>query len=176
MFQRCYSENGYHDFAVGGFGTTGPNVFIQCESHLPFNNSGAIGSWATGILFDITYIDGNALSYNNREQNGRGAGWTAANSVIWETSATKIECYSPSTAQNWAFGTWGGIMAGDGHWKDVNNHISPRSLFYAQLENRLGKLPVDSHIYDLGSEPSSSPTVEVAQELTKNSAAAKQSL
>nr|MBP6759661.1 pectate lyase [Flavobacterium sp.] len=25
LFQRCYSENGYHDFAVGGFGTTGPN-------------------------------------------------------------------------------------------------------------------------------------------------------
>jgi hypothetical protein len=176
LFQRCYSENGYHDFAVGGFGTTGPNVFIQCESHLPFNNSGAIGSWATGILFDIAYIDGNALSYNNREQNGRGAGWTAANSVIWETSASKIECYSPPTAQNWAFGTWGGIMAGDGHWKDVNGHISPRSLFYAQLENRLGKLPVDSHIYDLGSEPSSSPAVEVAQELTKNSVAEKQTL
>lgn len=176
LFQRCYSEYGYHDFAVGGFGTTGPNVFVQCESHLPFNTSGAIGSWATGILFDIAYIDGNALSYNNREQNGRGAGWTAANSVIWETSASKIECYNPPTAQNWAFGVWGGIMAGDGHWKEVNGHISPRSLFYAQLENRLGKLPVDSHIYDLGSEPSSSPAVEVAQELTQNSVAVKQSL
>lgn len=176
LFQRCYSEHGYHDFAVGGFGTTGPNVFIQCESFLPFNNSGAIGSWATGVLFDVSYVDGHALSYNNREQNGRGAGWTAANSVIWETSASKIECYNPPTAQNWAFGVWGGIMAGDGHWKDVNNHISPRSLFYAQLEKRLDKLPVDPHIYDLGSEPSSSPTVEVAQELTKNSVAPKESL
>ncbi|MGE6353441.1 DUF6298 domain-containing protein [Flavobacterium sp. NPDC079362] len=176
LFQRCYSENGYHDFAVGGFGTTGPNVFIQCESFMPFNNSGAIGSWATGVLFDVSYVDGHALSYNNREQNGRGAGWTAANSVIWETSASKIECYNPPTVQNWAFGVWGGIMAGDGHWKDVNNHISPRSLFYAQLENRLEKLPVNPHIYDLGSEPSSSPTVEVAQELTKNSVAPKENL
>ena len=176
LFQRCYSEYGYHDFAVGGFGTTGPNVFIQCESYLPFNNSGAIGSWATGILFDVSYVNGHALSYNNREQNGRGAGWTAANSVIWETSASKIENYSPPTAQNWAFGTWGGIMAGDGHWKDVNGHISPRSLFYAQLGNRFEKLPVNPHIYDLGSEPSSSPTVEVAMELTKNSVAPQQSL
>ncbi|MFH6998790.1 DUF6298 domain-containing protein [Flavobacterium sp. FlaQc-57] len=176
LFQRCYSENGYHDFAVGGFGTTGPNVFIQCESFMPFNNSGAIGSWATGVLFDVSYVDGHSLSYNNREQNGRGAGWTAANSVIWETSASKIECYNPPTAQNWAFGVWGGIMAGDGHWKDVNNHISPRSLFYAQLENRLEKLPVNPHIYDLGSEPSSSPTIEVAEELTKNSVAPKESL
>jgi Family of unknown function (DUF6298) len=176
LFQRCYSENGYHDFAVGGFGITGPNVFIQCESFMPFNNSGAIGSWATGVLFDVSYVDGHSLSYNNREQNGRGAGWTAANSVIWETSASKIECYNPPTAQNWAFGVWGGIMAGDGHWKDVNNHISPRSLFYAQLENRLEKLPVNPHIYDLGSEPSSSPTMEVAEELTKNSINPKESL
>lgn len=176
LFQRCYSEYGYHDFAVGGFGTTGPNVFIQCESFLPFNNSGAIGSWATGVLFDVSYIDGHALSYNNREQNGRGAGWTAANSVIWETSASKIECYNPPTAQNWAFGTWGGIMAGDGHWKDVNGHISPRSLFYAQLESRLEQLPMKPFIYDLGSEPSSSPAVDVAQELTKNSVAPKESL
>lgn len=167
LFQRCYSEYGYHDFAIGGFGTTGPNVFIQCESHLPFNNSGAIGSWATGVLFDVSYVDGHALSYNNREQNGRGAGWTAANSVIWETSASKMDCYSPPTAQNWAFGVWGGIMGGNGHWKDVNNHIAPRSLFYAQLENRLGKLPMNPFVFDLGSEPSSSPTVEVAQELTK---------
>ncbi|AOW11202.1 pectate lyase [Flavobacterium gilvum] len=176
LFQRCYSENGYHDFSVGGFGTAGPNVFVQCESFQPFNNSGAIGSWATGILFEVSYVDGHALSYNNREQNGRGAGWTAANSVIWETSASKIECYSPPTAQNWAFGTWGGIMAGDGHWKDVNGHISPRSLFYTQLENRLGKLPVDPHIYDLGSEPSSSPSVEVAQQLTKESVSRKENL
>lgn len=168
LFQRCYSEFGYHDFAVGGFGTTGPNVFLQCESHLPFQNSGAIGSWATGVLFDIANIDGKALSYNNREQNGRGAGWTAANSVIWESSASKIECYSPPTAQNWAFGVWG-QFAGNGHWKDVNGHITPRSLFYAQLETRLGKLPVQPFIYDLGSEASSSPSIEVAAELIKNS-------
>lgn len=168
LFQRCYSEFGYHDFAVGGFGTAGPNAFVQCESHMPFENSGAIGSWATGVLFDIVNIDGKALSYNNREQDGRGAGWTAGNSVFWESSASKIECYSPPTALNWAFGVWG-QFAGNGIWKDVNGHVSPRSLFYAQLENRLGKLPTPSYIYDLGSEPSSSPTKEVAKELTNNS-------
>ncbi|MFV8326646.1 DUF6298 domain-containing protein [Flavobacterium sp. ZS1P14] len=175
LFQRCYSEYGYHDFAVGGFGTTGPNVFVQCESHLPYENSGAIGSWATGVLFDIATIEGKALSYNNREQSGRGAGWTAANSVMWESSASKIECYSPPTAQNWAFGVWG-QFGGNGHWKDVNGHISPRSLFYAQLESRLGELPAKPYIFDLGSEPSSSPTIEVAAELTKNSAIMTMSL
>lgn len=165
LFQRCYSEYGYHDFAVGGFGTTGPNAFVQCQSYLPYSNSGAIGSWATGVLFDVSYVDGQAISYNNREQKGRGAGWTAANSVIWETSASQIDCYSPPTAQNWAFGVWAGIMAGNGIWKDVNNHIAPRSLFYALLENRLGSLPTNPYIFDMGSEPTSSPSIEQAAEL-----------
>ncbi|MBD0823773.1 DUF6298 domain-containing protein [Aestuariibaculum marinum] len=167
LFQRCYSEYGYNDFAVGGFGTTGPNAFVQCHSYLPYSNSGAIGSWATGILFDVSYVDGEGINYENREQTGRGAGWTAANSVFWETSASKILNYSPPTAQNWAFGTWGGIMGGNGHWKDVNNHITPRSLFYAQLENRLEKLPMNPFVYDMGSEPTSSPTVDEAQVLTQ---------
>lgn len=166
LFQRCYSEFGYHDFAVGGLGTTGPNAFVQCESHLPFSNSGAIGSWATGVLFDVTYIDGEALSFNNREQNGRGAGWTAANSVIWESSASKIECYSPPTAQNWAFGVWG-QFAGNGHWSDVNNHIWPRSLFYTQLKQRMPDTTINSYIMELDSKASTSPTLEQAQELTQ---------
>jgi len=48
----------------------------------------------------------------------------------------------------------------------VNNHISPRSLFYALLEQRLGKLPMDAQIMDMGTEPSSSPTFEQAKALT----------
>lgn len=165
LFQRCYSEFGYNDFVVGGYASAGPNVFLQCESHLPYSFSGSVGSWATGILFDVSLIDGNAISFKNKEQDGRGLGWNVANSVIWETSASKIENYSPPTANNWAFGVWA-QWAGNGHWKDVNNHISPRSLFYALLEQRLGKLPMDAQIMDLGSEPSSSPTIEQATALT----------
>ncbi|HQF49144.1 MAG TPA: DUF6298 domain-containing protein, partial [Flavobacterium alvei] len=106
-----------------------------------------------------------AISFKNKEQDGRGLGWNVANSVIWETSASKIENYSPPTANNWAFGVWA-QWAGNGHWKDVNNHINPRSLFYALLEQRLGKLPMKPQIMDLGNEPSSSPTIEQAKVLT----------
>ncbi|WP_044624737.1 DUF6298 domain-containing protein [Neotamlana nanhaiensis] len=176
LFQRCYSEFGYNDFAVGGYGTAGPNAFVQCESYLSNSNSGSMGSWATGVLFDVAYIDANAILFDNQEQAKRGAGWTAANSVIWESSASKIACYSPPTAQNWAFGVWGGIMTGNGHWKDVNNHIMPRSLFYAQLENRLGSLPFESYVYDTGSEPTSSPTIDQAQQLTLEAVAPKKTL
>ena len=168
LFQRCYSEYGYNDFAVGGYATAGPNVFLQCQSYLPYSFSGSIGSWATGMLFDVVLIDGNALSFKNKEQDARGLGWNAANSVIWESSAAKIENYSPPTADNWAFGVWA-QWAGNGHWADVNNHISPRSLYYALLEQRLGKLPMQAQILDLGTEPSSSPTLAQAAILTAES-------
>lgn len=168
LFQRCYSEYGYNDFAVGGYATAGPNVFLQCQSYLPYSFSGSIGSWATGMLFDVVLIDGNALSFKNLGQDGRGIGWNAANSVIWETSASKIDNFSPPTADNWVFGVWA-QWAGNGHWNDVNSHINPRSLYYVLLEQRLGKLPMQAQILDLGTEPSSSPTIEQAAALTAES-------
>lgn len=166
LFQRCYAEYGYHDFAVG-FCAPGPNAFVQCESILPYSFSGTIDSWASGVLFDVMNVDGNALRFGNRGQDANGAGWSAANSVFWNCSAARIDCYKPPTAQNWAFGSWS-QFAGDGYWNESNNSITPRSLYYAQLRERLNKnVDVQAQIMDVPTEASSSPSVEVAQELTK---------
>ncbi|QIL41906.1 pectate lyase [Pedobacter sp. HDW13] len=166
LFQRLYSEYGYHDFSVG-FCAPGPNVFVQCQSYLPFSFSGAYDSWASGVLFDIVNIDGQALSYLNRGQDGQGAGWSAANSVFWQCSAARVDNYQPPTAQNWAFGTWS-QFAGNGYWDMSNEQIQPRSLYYAQLKDRLGN-SVDARTFVLPveTEASSSPPVDVALKLTK---------
>ena len=166
LFQRCYAENGYHDFAVG-FCAPGPNAFVQCESIMPYSFSGTIDSWASGVLFDVVNVDGNALRFGNRGQDANGAGWSAANSLFWNCSASRIDCYKPPTAQNWAFGSWS-EFSGDGYWTESNNTINPRSLYYAQLSERLNK-NVDqvAQILSISSEASSSPSVEVALELTK---------
>ncbi len=166
LFQRLYSEYGYHDFATG-YCAPGPNAFVQCQAYLPFSFSGAIDSWASGVLFDLVNIDGQALSFKNRWVDGQGAGWAAANSVFWQSTAAKIDCYQPPTAQNWAFGTWA-QFAGDGYWDMSNEQIQPRSLYYAQLKDRLGK-SVESRAFvmTLDTEASSSPPVSVAQQLTK---------
>ena len=168
LFQRCYAEYSYHDFAAG-YCAPGPNAFVQCESLLPYNFSGAIDSWASGILFDVVNIDGNALRFGNRGQDANGAGWAAANSLFWNCSAARIDCYKPPTAQNWSFGSWS-QFAGDGYWGESNNTINPRSLYYAQLAERLNK-NVDnvSQVLYVPTEASSSPTVEVANELIKQS-------
>jgi len=166
LFQRCYAEYGYHDFATG-YCVPGPNAFVQCESVLPYHFSGAIDSWSSGILFDVVFIDGNVLRFGNREQDGNGAGWAAANSLFWNCSAAKIDCYKPPTAQNWSFGSWS-QFAGDGYWAESNNTISPRSFYYAQLAQRLQKnVDALAQILFVSSEASSSPSVDVAQELTR---------
>ncbi|GGH10348.1 hypothetical protein GCM10011418_08730 [Sphingobacterium alkalisoli] len=166
LFQRLYSEKGYHDFAVG-FLAAGPNAFVQCQAVTPYSFSGAIDSWASGILFDGMDIDAQALSYKNRGQDGQGAGWAAANSVFWQISAALVECYQPPTAQNWAFGVWAQFQ-GDGHWEQSNEHVKPRSLYYAQLKDRIGQTAVERTILlPILTEASSRPSISVAMELTK---------
>ena len=169
LFQRCYAENGYHDFAVG-YCAPGPNAFVLCQSILPYSFSGTIDSWASGVLFDIVNVDGNALRFGNRGQDGQGAGWSAANSVFYQCTAAIVECVKPPTANNWAFGTWA-QFSGDGYWAESNNSITPRSLFYAQLASRLNKNVTDrAQILFVETNASSSPSVEVAAELTAISA------
>jgi hypothetical protein len=166
LFQRLYAQSGYHDFAVG-YCAAGPNAFVQCEAEDAYSFSGAIDSWAAGTLFDIVKEYGQALRFGNREQDGQGAGWAAANSVFWQCTAARVDCYQPPTAQNWAFGTWA-QFAGNGHWEQSNEHIRPRSLYYAQLQDRLGaSVASRAVLLPISTEASSSPPVSVAQELTK---------
>ncbi len=175
LFQRCYAENGYHDFAVG-YCAAGPNAFVQCESILPYSFSGTIDSWASGVLFDVVNVDGNALRFGNRGQDANGAGWSAANSVFWNCTAARIDCYKPPTAQNWSFGSWS-QFAGDGYWAESNNTITPRSLFYQQLKERLNKnVDEQAKILFVPTEASSSPSVETALELTKEAARPRKQL
>lgn len=164
LFQRLYAEQGYHDFATG-FCAPGPNAFVQCSAVRPYSFSGAIDSWASGVLFDIANIDAQALSYKNREQDGQGAGWAAANSMLWNCTAAHIDCYQPPGAQNWAFGAWA-QFGGNGYWESANSTIAPRSFYYAQLSNRLNKdISKQAGILTIETEPSSSPTVAQAAAL-----------
>ncbi|MGB3005081.1 MAG: DUF6298 domain-containing protein [Chitinophagaceae bacterium] len=175
LFQRCYAEKGYHDFATG-YCAPGPNAFVQCESVLPSSFSGAIDSWSSGVLFDVVNVDGNALRFGNRGQDANGAGWTAANSVFWNCTAARIDCSKPRTAQNWSFGSWA-QFSGDGYWGESNNTITPRSLYYTQLKERLSAASSEnknvdnlSQIAYVPGDASSSPSVETAMELTKQAA------
>lgn len=167
LFQRCFSENGIHDFSVG-FTAPGPNAFVQCDTKESLGFSGSTDAWACGLLFDVVNIDGHNLSFKNLGQNKNGAGWNTANSLFWQCTAAEIECYSPATdAKNYAYGSWA-QYSGNGEWAESDNHVQPRSLFYAQLHERLNKdVSVQAAILPRNTNASSSPTVEVAQQMVK---------
>ena len=167
LFQRCYSEQGIHDFAAG-FCATGPNAFVQCDSYQSLGFSGSIDAWACGLLFDVVNIDGHNLTFKNLGQDKNGAGWNTANSLFWQCTAAEIECYTPAKdAQNRAYGCWA-QFSGDGEWAQSNNHVQPRSIFYAQLAERLQKESADrARILPRNTSATSSPTVEVAMALAK---------
>lgn len=161
LFQRLYSEYGYHDFGVG-FMAPGPNAFVECTAYLPYSFSGAIDSWATGVLFDIVNIDGHALHLGNRGIGEQGAGWTAANSMVWQSTAAMVTCPSPPTAKNWAYAVWA-QFDGNGEWFETNSFLKPRSLFYGQLAERIGQVAWKrAHLLPLKTEATSSPTLDQA--------------
>ncbi len=136
LFQRCQSEHGRHDFAVGSV-APGPNVFTACEATVALGDSGPIESWASGVLYDNITMDGGGLSLTNREIESQGVGWAAANCVLWQCSAPVVTCRNPPGAQNWAIGCWGQFL-GNGRWQAPNEFVKPDSLFRAQLAERLG--------------------------------------
>lgn len=176
LFQRCYSEYGIHDFAIG-YCAPGPNAFVQCETKESYGFSGPVSSWACGVLFDIVNIDGRNLSFKNLGQSKNGAGWNTANSLFWQCTAAEIECYSPAKdAANRAYGCWA-QFSGNGDWAESNNHVQPRSFYYAQLSERLGKdVSERARILPMNTNASSSPTVEVAMKLAEEAKTPKLTL
>lgn len=136
LFLRCRAEYGRHDFTVG-YLATGPNVFLDCKAVESTGTSGSIGSWASGALFDNVVVDGGDLALDNMEIRYGGVGWAAANSALWQCEASRIICRSPPGALNWAIGVWGKFI-GEGRWQRSNEFFEPRSLYEAQLKERLG--------------------------------------
>ena len=176
LFQRCYSEHGINDFAVGHT-APGPNAFVQCESFESFGPSGAISSWAPGILFDIVNIDGNDIVFKNWELEKFGAGWSTANSTMWQSTASGLFCYSPdSLNRNYSRGCWGQIH-GNGEYTEMNEHVKPYSLFASQLEKRLGRdVSQQCRVLERDLNASSSPTIEEAIKMAEEALKPRQTL
>jgi Family of unknown function (DUF6298) len=134
LFRNCTSQSGIHDFAVG-YLAPGPNAFVHCRADETHGFSGPVESWASGVLYDNVVVDGGGLRLTNLETFGQGVGWAAVNSVMWQCVAPQVECRHPPSANNWAIGCWGGFI-GNGHWRSMDEFVSPNSLFEQQLAER----------------------------------------
>jgi hypothetical protein len=146
LVQRSHSRGAQHDY-VTSFTAAGPNAFLDSTSEESLDFSGPLDSWASGVLYDNVRIRGNALRLVNRDVDDQGAGWAAANSVLWNCEATDVEAQNPPGAYNRAFGCKG-ITRGDGIVEDTRvmpyrdffrgASVQPRSLYLAQLAERRG--------------------------------------
>lgn len=135
LFQRCYSEEGINDFSAG-YCAPGPNAFVLCEAVGSHGFSGSSSSWATGLLFDNVNVEGGAISFKNLGLDKWGAGWNTANSLLWQSMASKIDCYNVTKYDRcYAIGCWA-YCQGNGYWASTNDHVNPYSFFMYQLQQR----------------------------------------
>ena len=120
--RRCSSaatrEHGRHDFAVG-FCAAGPNAFVQCEAQRRARRQRRRSTVGRRACCSTTSAStATRISLRDRRYAAQGAGWSAANSVLWQCSAAVIRCFSPPTATNWAVGCWA-TFDGDGVWQQL---------------------------------------------------------
>jgi hypothetical protein len=149
LVQRCRAEGGRHSFVFGDL-ERGPNVFLDCEANGSWTSSETHNRWATGSLYD-NVVDrprdaaaGSPVGIHMRNEGATdsGHGWSGANGVVWNSRAPVIHVESPPTAANWAFGCRTARARGDARWFSIGTAVDPRSLYLAQLRDRLGDAAV----------------------------------
>lgn len=143
LFQRCYTSGGRHDYVTGST-VPGPNVFLDSYSINTKADIGPHHRWATGVLFDNIY--GGQIIVQNRKAMGSGHGWAGAQTMFWncKSSNYEIKVESPKGAMNWGIGCVGLKKNGAGYWESWGLNVLPRSLYIAQLNDRLGSMAVNN--------------------------------
>jgi hypothetical protein len=119
LVRQCAAEQGMNDFASGLL-AGGPNVFLDSTANAALGPSGSFESWASGVLYERVRIQGAGIRLANDSSRSQGAGWTAANSVVWNCDAKEIDAHGPEGAENL-----------------VNR--SPEPLYETQLAIRTGR-------------------------------------
>ena len=99
LVYRCASELGMNDFATGML-AGGPNVFLDCDAKNSLEASGAFEGWASGVLYENVHIANKPLQLLYDFSRAQGAGWTAANSLIWNSTAESLDAIGPPDARN----------------------------------------------------------------------------
>jgi hypothetical protein len=143
LFQRCYTNGGRHDYVTGST-VPGPNVFLDSYSINTKADIGPHHRWATGVLFDN--IQGGQIIVQNRKAMGTGHGWAGAQTMFWNCKSPSydIKVESPKGAMNWGIGCTGSKKNGAGYWESWGANVLPRSLYIAQLNDRLGSAAVNN--------------------------------
>jgi hypothetical protein len=134
--------------------TSGPNVVLDLTVTGASQGVQPHQRWATGLLADNVSAPGTSIDYINRGVYGTGHGWTMGFGVVWNAVASTLILEQPPGSTNWAIGSSGTYSsmeepgfpdAGDmpqGIVDSKNVEVAPKSLYLAQLCQRLGPTAV----------------------------------
>jgi hypothetical protein len=136
LVRNARTSQGRHGFVLGSV-VPGPNVFVDGLAEQALSDTGPHHRWSNGSLFDNIVVQGHAINIRNRGNLGTGHGWAGANTAVWNSTADSMNIERPPTAQNWSIGSTTPQPQGDGYWDSLNCPVTPRSLYYAQLQDRL---------------------------------------
>ena len=119
LVHHAYSEAGMNDFASGLL-AAGPNVFLDCTAKDSLGASGSFEGWASGVLYENVHVPDARLQLLLDFARAQGGGWTAANSLLWNSSAQSVDAVGPPGAPNFVV-------------------KSPQPLYETELRARTGK-------------------------------------
>ena len=118
------------------------------------DNTGPHHRFSTGGLYDNLFTNihplddndnGGEMNVQNRGPSGSGHGWAGVQMMFWNSNATRWRVHAANGAMSWAIGMVGEIgdrdtrePEPDGIFQSIGTFVTPRSLYYAQLEDRLG--------------------------------------
>ncbi len=146
LVQRCFSQKGRHSFVMQTSSSSG-NVFFNCEATHPYSSSEPHANWVNGALYDNVKAPLTARFWKDIT-----IGWAGANIVFWNCEGDFL-IQKPPTAQNYSFGHIGvasvifnrqlqDLTKPNGYVEWMDKHVAPRSLYLAQLKERLGEMAI----------------------------------
>jgi hypothetical protein len=161
LLDRCAVNADNVWFVATGAGVAGPIVILNCD----FRGNGRAEShqrWSTGMLYDNCRAPEGGIEIRNRGAMGSGHGWSMGWGVIWNCVAKELLVQNPPGAVNWIIGSVGHSSASPrpfgsgpnlpGATEDAAGApVAPRSLYLAQLEERLGAQALKAIGYGPGS-------------------------
>ncbi|MEM8924799.1 MAG: hypothetical protein AAGD35_14950 [Actinomycetota bacterium] len=144
VMRSRFETPGYFPFVTQS-GVAGPNVLLDVTT-VDGDNIEGHQRWATGLLLDNVATQ--EVLLGDRANAGSGHGWSMGWSVTWNSSATTgFIVQKPPTADNWCIGCTGprltkagpnGASRESGTFEAYQQQVTPRSLYLAQLADRLG--------------------------------------
>jgi len=133
LMQRCLAYDGRHEF-VTQQRTAGPNVFVDCLGVNSRANAGPHHRYSIGTLFDNVKSE-KPMESRFRSNSGTGHGWAGTQTCFYNCIAPDFLVNAPPGGIAWVIGSAPEM--------NQDARVTPASLYYQQLQDRLGITALD---------------------------------